>query len=95
MLRNKVYISLIIFLLPLVCLSQKSYIKGIVLDINNNPIENVNITSTSKELKFTEGYMVKYHENFDATGKNPMSEAFVISAKSIAMGNGEHVNEWV
>ncbi|WP_055446366.1 type VI secretion system tube protein TssD [Lacinutrix mariniflava] len=51
--------------------------------------------STSKELKFTEGYMVKYHENFDATGKNPMSEAFVISAKSIAMGNGEHVNEWV
>ena len=51
--------------------------------------------STSKELKFTEGYMVKYLENFDATGKNPMSEAFVISAKTIAMGNGEHVNEWV
>ncbi|WP_055446343.1 type VI secretion system tube protein TssD [Lacinutrix mariniflava] len=51
--------------------------------------------STSKELKFTEGYMVKYLENFDATGKNPMSESFVISAKAIAMGNGEHVNEWV
>ena len=51
MLRNKVYILLIIFLLPIVCLSQKSYIKGVVLDINNNPIENVNITSTSKEVK--------------------------------------------
>ena len=51
--------------------------------------------ATSKELKFTEGYMVKYHEGFDSTGKNPMSEAFVISAKSIGIGNGEHVNDWV
>lgn len=51
--------------------------------------------ATAKELKFTEGYMVKYLENFDATGKNPMAESFVISARSIAMGNGEHVNEWV
>ena len=51
--------------------------------------------ATSKELKFSEGYMVKYNENFDSTGKNPMAEAFVISAKSIGMGNGEHVNDWV
>jgi len=51
--------------------------------------------ATAKELKFTEGYMVKYHENFDSTGKNPMTESFMISAKSIAMGNGEHVNDWV
>lgn len=51
--------------------------------------------ATSKELKFTEGYMVKYRENFDSTGENPMSESFVISAKSIGIGNGEHVNEWV
>ncbi|WP_452222564.1 type VI secretion system tube protein TssD [Lacinutrix chionoecetis] len=51
--------------------------------------------STSKELKFTEGYMVKYLENFDSTGKNPMAESFVISAKGISIGNGEHVNDWV
>lgn len=51
--------------------------------------------ATSKELKFTEGYMVEYSENFDSTGENPMSESFVISAKTIAIGNGEHVNEWV
>ncbi|AXO79599.1 phage tail protein [Olleya aquimaris] len=51
--------------------------------------------STSKELKFTEGYMVKYLENFDSTGKNPMSESFVISAKGIGIGNGEHTNDWV
>ncbi|WP_452224810.1 type VI secretion system tube protein TssD [Lacinutrix chionoecetis] len=51
--------------------------------------------STSKELKFTEGYMVKYRENFDATGDNPMAESFVISAKGISIGNGEHVNDWV
>lgn len=51
--------------------------------------------ATAKELKFQEGYMVKYNENFDSTGKNPMSESFVISAKGIAIGNGEHVNDWV
>lgn len=51
--------------------------------------------ATSKELKFTEGYMVKYRENFDSTGENPMSESFTISAKTIGIGNGEHVNEWV
>ena len=47
--KNKSYIlNIIIFLIPLIVLSQKSYIKGIVLDINNNPIENVNISSESK-----------------------------------------------
>ncbi|WP_346882968.1 type VI secretion system tube protein TssD [uncultured Algibacter sp.] len=51
--------------------------------------------ATAKELKFSEGYMVKYNENFDASGSNPMSESFTISAKGIAMGNGEHLNEWV
>lgn len=51
--------------------------------------------ATSKELKFTEGYLVKYRENFDSTGENPMSESFTISAKTIGIGNGEHVNEWV
>ncbi len=51
--------------------------------------------ATSKELKFTEGYMVQYRENFDSTGQNPMSESFTISAKTIGIGNGEHVNEWV
>ncbi len=47
--NNKSYIlNIIIFLIPLIILSQKSYIKGVVLDINNNPIENVNISSESK-----------------------------------------------
>ena len=47
--KKKSYIlNIIIFLIPLIVLSQKSYIKGIVLDINNNPIENVNISSESK-----------------------------------------------
>lgn len=51
--------------------------------------------ATSKELKFGEGYLVQYHERFDASGNNPMSESFVISAKTIGIGNGEHINEWV
>lgn len=47
--KKKPYIlNVIIFLIPLIVLCQKSYIKGVVLDINNNPIENVNISSKSK-----------------------------------------------
>ena len=34
-------------MMPLILLSQNGYIKGVVLDINNNPIENVNISSES------------------------------------------------
>ena len=51
--------------------------------------------ATSKELNFTEGYMVKYKEEFDSTGTNPFCESFTISAREISVGNGEHVNEWV
>lgn len=48
-----------------------------------------------KELSFKEGYLVKYKENFEAANENPMTETFIISAKEIKVGNGEHVNEWV
>jgi len=48
-----------------------------------------------KELKFTEAYMINYGEEFDHSGEKPMAETFVISAKSIGIGNGEHINEWV
>lgn len=48
----------------------------------------------AKELKFTEAYMIDYHEQFDHSGNNPMSESIEISAKSIGIGNGEHINEW-
>ncbi len=51
--------------------------------------------SKSKELAFTEGYLVKYEEKFNAVDNMPMAESFVISARELKMGNGEHVNEWV
>ena len=51
MLRNKVYILLIIFLLPIVCLSQKSYIKGVVLILIIIQLNKIILTSTSKEVK--------------------------------------------
>lgn len=53
------------------------------------------VEAASKELKFTEGYMVKYRETFESTGRNPMVETFIISARIISSGNGEYVNEWV
>ncbi|AEH02114.1 type VI secretion system tube protein TssD [Lacinutrix sp. 5H-3-7-4] len=49
----------------------------------------------AKELNFTEAYMIEYTEVFDHKGDDPMTETIVISAKSISIGNGEHVNEWV
>jgi hypothetical protein len=51
--------------------------------------------ATLKELKFTEAYIVKYKEDFDSTGENPLTESFVLSAKEITLGNAKHTNEWV
>ncbi len=48
-----------------------------------------------KELSFSEGYLVKYEEKFDAFDNKPMVESFIISAREIKMGNGQHTNEWV
>ena len=51
--------------------------------------------ATMKQLKFTEAYVVDYKENFDATGDNPVTESFTLSARVIAVGSGTHANEWV
>jgi len=51
--------------------------------------------ATLKEVNFKEGYLIKYKENFDSSGQNPLTETFTISAKDIACGNGEHCNDWV
>jgi hypothetical protein len=51
--------------------------------------------ATMKELKFTEGYLIEYRENYDAGGANPITETFTISAREMSAGNGSHANEWV
>lgn len=51
--------------------------------------------ATMKELKFKEGYLIKFEEVYASDNKNPMIVSFGISAKEIAMGNGTHTNEWV
>jgi len=51
--------------------------------------------ATMKQLKFTEAYVVDYKENFDATGENPVTESFTLSAREISVGSGKHTNEWV
>ncbi|MGQ1784449.1 MULTISPECIES: type VI secretion system tube protein TssD [unclassified Saccharicrinis] len=50
--------------------------------------------SKMKELEIKEAYMVSYEESFDNTGSGAMVESVSMSAKSIAMGNGQHENEW-
>jgi hypothetical protein len=39
--------------------------------------------------------MVKYKENFNHTGDNPLTETFMISARKIQLGGGEFDNAWV
>lgn len=51
--------------------------------------------ATMKELKFKEGYLIKFEEVYASDNKNPMIVSFGISAKEITMGNGTHTNEWV
>ncbi len=51
--------------------------------------------ATLKEVNFKEGYLIKYKENFEASGQSPLNESFTISAKEISCGGGEHINEWV
>ena len=51
--------------------------------------------ATLKELKFKEGYLVAFNENFNSVGKDPLSVTFTISAKEITMGSGTLTNEWV
>ena len=51
--------------------------------------------ATLKELKFSEAYLVKHKEKFDASGDNPLTETFTISARELEMGTGKYFNEWV
>lgn len=51
--------------------------------------------ATMKELKFSEGYLIKFDEVYNSASENPMVVNFTISAKEIAMGNGSHTNDWV
>ena len=51
--------------------------------------------ATAKELFFEDAYAVKYNEYFHAVGRGPMSTKVTISSRIIAIGHGEHENEWV
>jgi hypothetical protein len=47
-----------------------------------------------KELDFSDGYIVKYTEGLNITGDAPMSLKFTISARTLKIGNAQHVNDW-
>jgi len=50
---------------------------------------------TLKELKFKEGYLIDFAEQFESTGSASFSSTFIISAREITMGGSTHKNEWV
>jgi type VI protein secretion system component Hcp len=47
-----------------------------------------------KELTLENAYVVQYTESLDSTGGNPMSINFVLSARTISIGNAKHENAW-
>lgn len=57
--------------------------------------KKVDSDSKLKEVRFEDGYCVKYRENFDAYNEETMTESFTISARVIKIQNAEHTNEWV
>ncbi len=47
-----------------------------------------------KELVFEHAYIIDYAESFSATGGNPMTIRFTISARRLTLGSETHENDW-
>jgi hypothetical protein len=76
---------------------------SVIESMVNNQFKPINGTITfkksdedakMKELNFTEGYIIQYNEGINIIGNNPMSLSFVISARTLTMGNAQHENDW-
>jgi hypothetical protein len=76
---------------------------SVIESMVNNQYKPINGTITfkksdedakMKELDFTEGYIIQYNEGISITGNNPMTLSFVISARTLKIGNAQHENDW-
>ena len=47
-----------------------------------------------KELTLGNAYVVQYTESLDSVGANPMTINFVLSARTLAIGNASLENNW-
>ena len=47
-----------------------------------------------KELSWTKGYVINFHESLDIVGAKPMLIQFTVSAQEIKIGGAEHKNDW-
>lgn len=47
-----------------------------------------------KELSFEDGYIIQYNEGIAVNNNVPMTLSFVISARTLKLGNAEHTNDW-
>lgn len=47
-----------------------------------------------KVLSFEDGYIIQYTEGLNVNDQIPMTLSFVISARSLKLGNAEHTNDW-
>jgi hypothetical protein len=47
-----------------------------------------------KELKWENGYIIKYNESLDVTGREPMQISIVVSAEKISVEGAEVDHKW-
>jgi len=47
-----------------------------------------------KELKWENGYIIKYNEELDVVGREPMQISFVVSAEKITVEGAEVDHKW-
>lgn len=47
-----------------------------------------------KELSFEDAYIIRYSEGIRVNDQTPMSLRFTISARTLKLGNAQHVNDW-
>ena len=47
-----------------------------------------------KEIKFEDGYIIRYEEGINVVGNYPMTYKFSISARQIGVGNAVNEQDW-
>jgi hypothetical protein len=48
----------------------------------------------AKTLKYSNGYIISYKEDFSNSSGDAQAIAFTVSAEKIDIGNAKHTNEW-
>lgn len=56
--------------------------------------KKTDVDASAKKVEFLNAYVISYEENFEATGSNPSTIRFSVSAEIVKTGNSELHNDW-